>query len=135
MAIQEKLDNKDLCLLTKMEVTIPMRTPELRYRVKNYKGCIGRLLGQNPMAFKGLTTIYNHIEDKEMSYNYESKQEKLFGGSFLNRMNWRFHRFLDSCANGVVSEIDIKKLDFSDMLEQVERREYQTKVPSWIRKI
>ena len=50
-------------------------------------------------------------------------------------MNWRFHRFLDSCASGVAADIDTKKLDFSNMLEQVERREYQTKVPSWIKKI
>ena len=35
MAIQKKLDNKDLRLLTEMGVTIPMKTPELRYHIKN----------------------------------------------------------------------------------------------------
>ena len=50
-------------------------------------------------------------------------------------MSWRLHRFLNSCASSVPSDIDMKKLDFSDMLEKVERREYQTKVPSWIRKV
>ena len=34
MAIQEKIDNKDLKLLTKMDVTIPMKTSELRHHVK-----------------------------------------------------------------------------------------------------
>ena len=46
MEIQEKLDNKDLKLLTKMEVTIPMKTSELRHHGKNFRGCAGRLLGQ-----------------------------------------------------------------------------------------
>ena len=44
-AIQEKLDNKDLRLLTKMEVTITMKTSELRHHIKKYRGCVGRLLG------------------------------------------------------------------------------------------
>ena len=135
MAIQKKLDNKDLRLLTKMDITIPMKTSELRYHVKNYRGCAGRLLGQKSLAYESLSSIFDHIEDKETSYNYEFKRDTLFGGSFLDRVNWRFHRFLDSCASGVPSDIDTKKLDFSDMLEQVERREYQTKIPSCIRKI
>ena len=42
---------------------------------------------------------------------------------------------MDSCASREAEDIDTKKLDFSNMLEQVERREYQTKVPDWIRKI
>ena len=83
-------------------------------------------------AYQG---FFDHIEDKETSYNYKFKQVKLFGGSFLDRISWRFHRFLDSCASGIPSDINTKKLDFSDMLEQVERRESQTKVPSWVRRI
>ena len=50
-------------------------------------------------------------------------------------MNWRYHRFLDSCASGDPDAIELDKLDFSDMLQQVERREYNSKVPSWITKL
>ena len=31
--------------------------------------------------------------------------------------------------------MDTKRLKFDDMMEQVERDEYQTKIPAWIRKI
>ena len=31
--------------------------------------------------------------------------------------------------------MDTKRLKFDNMMEQVERRKYQTKVPAWIRKI
>ena len=71
----------------------------------------------------------------ETSYQYELKQDRLFGGSLLDKVNWRFNRFLDSCAHGEVDKIDTKKLDFDNIMEQVERREYNTKVPIWIKKL
>ena len=57
MVIQEKLDNKDLKLLTKMEVTIPMKTSELRHHVKKIRGCAGRLLGQKSLAYKRVVSF------------------------------------------------------------------------------
>ena len=53
----------------------------------------------------------------------------------MDKLSWRFHRFLDSCAFGEESRIDSKKLDFTDMMEEVERREYTGKTPAWIRKL
>ena len=92
-------------------------------------------MGEDAMVHTSLLQISNHIEKKETSYNYEFKQDKLFGGNFMDRVNWRMHRFFDSCASGDVSNIDTDKLDFSDMLEQVKRREYVAKSPAWIRKL
>ena len=57
-----------------------------------------------------------------MSYNYEFRQKKLFGGICMDKVKWRLHRYFDSYASGDVTEIDTAKLDFSDILEQVERR-------------
>ena len=34
LAVQEKFDEKDLVLLTKMDVTIPMKVPCLRHHIK-----------------------------------------------------------------------------------------------------
>ena len=135
LAVQEKYDTADLILLTKMDIAIPMEPQELKHHMKNFTGMAGRLLGEDSMAHSSLTAITAHIEANETSYNYEFRQEKLFGGNFLDRVNWRFHRFLGSCTNGDAKNIDTAKLDFTDMLEQIERREYHTKVPSWIRKI
>ena len=135
MAVQEKYDSKDLRLLTKMDISIPMKTADLKHHVKNFKGCVGRIFGQSSMIFDCFEKLQHHIEDHETRYDYEYKQDKLFGGSFLDRVNWRIHRFLDSCACGDASKIDTKKLCFEDMMEQVERREFQSKVPAWIKKI
>ena len=68
------------------------------------------------MAHESLIEVAEHIERKETAYNYELKQEPLFVGNFWDKLSWRFHRFLDSCAFGDVSKIDFKKLDFSDMM-------------------
>ena len=135
LAVQEKFDEKDLVLLTKMEVTIPMKVPCLRHHVKNYSGAAGRIFGEHSIAHMSLKGIAAHIESKETSYAYEFKQDKLFGGSLLDKIGWRLNRFLDSCAHGDPDKIDIHKLDFSDIMEQVERREYNSKIPSWIKKL
>lgn len=79
--------------------------------------------------------IATHIDKKKTSYNYDFKQEKLFCENFIDRVSWRLHRLFDSFSSGDTSNIDIGKLDFSDMVEQVERLEYHSKLPSWIHKL
>ena len=87
MAIQKKYDSTDLRLLTKMDISIPMKTIELEHHMKNFKGCVGRIFGADALIFKSLESLQNHIEDHKTRYDYEYKQEKLFSGSFLNRVN------------------------------------------------
>ena len=53
----------------------------------------------------------------------------------MDRIHWRMHRFFDSCASSDVASIDAKKLEFNDIMDQVERREYNCKVPHWINKL
>jgi len=135
LSVQAKYDTAELILLEKMDIAILMKPQELKYHMKNISGIPGRMLGKDSMAHNSLKRITEHIESKVISYNYEFHQEKLFGGKLLDRINWHFHRSLDSCTSGDVTDIDTAKLDFTDMLEQVERREYHTKVPAWIRKL
>ena len=113
-----------------MNISISMKVPELKHAMKNFAGLSGRIFGQTSVQYHKLKKIQTHIEEREISYNYEFKQDSLFGGNFLDRVNWRYHRFLDSCASGDLDDIELDKLDFSDMLQQVERREYNSKVPS-----
>ena len=103
--------------------------------MKNFTGIAGRLLGEDSMAHSSVTVITAHIATNETSYNYEFRQEKSFGGNFLDRINLRSNCFLGSCTRGDVKDIDTAKLDLMDMLEQIECKEYHTKAPSSIRKI
>ena len=135
LAVQTKYSENDVSLLTKMDVSIPMKTQELKHQVKNIAGLTARCLGSDSLLYASLKDVADHIEKREISYNYEFRQDKLFGGNFLDRIHWRMHRFFDSCAMGDAEQIDLDKLDFSDMLQQVERREYNCKAPSWIQKL
>ena len=132
LAVQEKYDNSDLILLSKMDITILMKTHELKYYMKNIASCTGSCY---LIFHTSLKQIVTRIDGKETRYNYTFCQEKLFVSKFLHRIDWCLHRFFDSRASGKVFEIDTKKLVFQDMLEQVEPREYHTKVPAWIRKL
>ena len=85
-----------------------MKTSILKHLVKIFKGCVGHIFWGSSMIFKSLETLQNHIEDNETRYYYKYKQEKFFGDSFLDRMNWRIRRFLDSCAGGDEENMDTK---------------------------
>ena len=135
LAVQEKYDNRDLELLTKMEVTIPMCPQELRHHVRNITAVAGRCMGEHSLIYESLSKLEKHVQDMEMSYQYEFRQDPLFGGNFLDLMNWQMHRFLESCASGEESRIDTSLLDFSEMMHQVERRQFPTKSPAWITRL
>ena len=124
-----------MVLLTKVDVTISMKVHCLRHHMKNYAGCAGPCPREHSIAYKNLKIQVDHIQMKKTSYSYEFKQDRLFGDSLLDKTNWRFHRFLDSCAYGDPDKLDIDKLNVDDKMEQVERREYNTKVPAWIKKL
>ena len=100
-----------------MDMSIPMKALDQKNHVKIFKGCVGRIFRGSSMIFKSLETIQNHIEDNETRYDYEYKQEELFGGSFLDRVNWRIHWFLSSRAGGNEENMDTKKLKFDNMME------------------
>ena len=112
-----------------------MKAQDLKHHMKNIAGLAGRCFGDNSILYISLQLVADHIEAKEISYSYEFKQDKFFGGNFMDRIHWRMHRFFDSCASGDVANIDIKKLEFDDIMDQVERREYNCKVPHWITKL
>ena len=74
----------------------------------------------------------SHTERKEVAYNYEFKQETLFGDSFLDRIHRRMHRFLESCTGGDPEKINLRKLDYGHILEAVKCKEFSLKVSGWI---
>ena len=134
-SIQEKYAEEDLVLLTKMDISIPLKTQNLKHRMRNFAGITRRGFGLDSLLYLSLKGVAEHIESKERNYGYEFRQEKLFSGIFLDKINWRVHRFLDSCAQGNDTKIDTAKLEFNDLLEQIKLREYMTKILIWIRKL
>ena len=135
LAVQEKYDSTDIELLTKMEVSIPMKSQELRHYLKNIAEVAGRCMGSDSVFYAKLMSLYNHIERHDMSYNFEFRNDKLFGGNFLDRIHYRIQRFLESCASGDPAQIKVKHLEFDEMLESIERREYYSKNPIWLTKL
>ena len=135
LAVQEKYDRTDIELLTKMEVSIPMKSQELRHYLKNIAEVAGRCMGSDSVLYSALMSLYNHIERHDMSYNFEFKNDKLFGGNFLDRIHYRIQRFLESCASGDAGNINTKHLQFEEMLDSIERREYYAKSPIWLTKL
>jgi len=50
LVVQEQFDEKDLVLLTKMDVIIPMKVYCLKHHIKNYSSSAGRILGEHYVA-------------------------------------------------------------------------------------
>ena len=84
---KKKYDTADLILLTKMDISILMKPQELKHHMKNFSGIAVRMLGKDYMVHNSIQRITEHIESNDTSYNYDFRQEKLFGGNFLDRIN------------------------------------------------
>ena len=65
-----------------MDISIPLKTQDLKYHMRNITGLAGRCFGDNSLLFQKLSKVGDRIELKENSYNHEFRQEKLFGGHF-----------------------------------------------------
>ena len=117
LAVQEKCEQEELILLTKMNITIPLKTQDLKHRMRNFVGIFGRYFVSDSMMYINLQEVAEYIDNKENNYKYEFNQEKLFGDYFLDKIHWRIHRFLDSCPSGDVARVNTSKLEFKDMTE------------------
>ena len=80
-----------------------MKIQDLQRHMKNISGLAGCCFGANSLLHHGLKDAVEHIESKELQYNYEFRQDRFCGGEggFLDRIHWRMHRFFDSCAAGI----------------------------------
>ena len=111
---------------------MPMKAQDLRQQVRNIAGLAGRCFGSESMLYNSLKELEEHIDYHDVEYSYEFIQDRLFEGSILDRIHWRMHRFFDSCAYGDKNKVDVERLNFSDILQQVEKREYTFKAPMWL---
>ena len=97
-----------------------MITRDLLTHIKNCAGSGGKVIRQLCIISLSLKAVAKHIDTEEVTYNDEYKHDKFVVGIFLERLNWKVHMLLDSCASGEFEKLDLKKLDFADMLESVE---------------
>ena len=52
-----------------------------------------------------------------------------------DRSHYQMHRFFDTCASGFPERIDLERINFVDILDSVQRRQYHCKVPAWLAKL
>ena len=64
LAVQTKFNENDVTLLTKMDVTIPMKTQDTKHHMKNIAGLAGRCFGDSSIIYESLQSIADHIEEK-----------------------------------------------------------------------
>ena len=100
LVVQTKYSDKDVSVLTKMDLSIPMNSRDLGHHVRNWARLAELCFGDGYLLHQSLVDVADHIWRREVAYNYEFRQEKWFGGSFLDRIHWRTYRFLESCARG-----------------------------------
>ena len=87
LAVQTKYSDTDITLLTKMHILIHMKTQDMCHHVKNIAGLAGRCLGWEYLLHQVLKDVAVYIKSKELQYNYEFRQDILFGGNFPDRIH------------------------------------------------
>mmetsp|Transcript_4429 Transcript_4429/g.5653 ORF Transcript_4429/g.5653 Transcript_4429/m.5653 type:complete len:741 (+) Transcript_4429:65-2287(+) len=128
-----KYSKDDLERMTKQKASIPMNVHDLQHQVKNYAGLVAKAFGDESIAYEEWMNLSKNTYKRERSYAYQFKCNKWFGGCLLDKLNWRMMKFLESCASGEPEDIDITFIDFGAIITNIERREFQCQIPSWIR--
>ena len=112
-----------------------MTVEQLRHHIRIFAGVIRRLIGQDSQLFINLTVLWKHIEAHETRYKYKFRQDKMFGGCFLEEVDWKVHRFFDSCAHGDPAQMIVDHIDFMDLMPLVESHKYVCKAPLWLKRL
>ena len=72
LAVQTKFSDKDVNVLTKMDISIPIRSQDLKYHLKNIANLATICIGKGCLLYTNLQRVTDHIQENEIDYNYES---------------------------------------------------------------
>ena len=97
LAVQEKYDSQDVVLLSRMEISIPMKNKDIKHHVKSLTGLSGRCFSQSSVIHNRLKKAAAHIEPRNTSYNYELILVVISGSDQLE--NAQILRFMSSSPN------------------------------------
>ena len=127
----ERYDKDELELLTSLEITIPKSFHVFNHMLRNMTFLCEHLSGQDSLATKAWKSAADHARYNEQIYVDHAEQNNDFFVSVMFHYHSRFHKCLESGADGELSKFLSNMLDFSSIFKDIEEDRYIIKAPIW----
>jgi len=128
-----KISDSDLKTITKCRFHFPNNFGEYQHCIKNFLRLAEILAGTNSILVQKLKVLVEHSTQHERSYKEVENDHWFFYASLLQFIHRRTQHFIHSTSHGLLSKMKIGKLDFSDLLEDIEDGDYIPVQPKWLK--
>jgi len=127
-----KINDSDLKTITKCKIHFPKNFGEYVHFIRNFRRMIIILAGESSIFAKKLSSLLSHAQEHERSYKELEKEYFFFYASILETIHRRCQQFIHSTSLGLVSKLKLKKLEFGELLEEIEDGDYVPTKPKWL---
>ena len=131
----ERYDKDELELLTSLEITIPKSYHVFQHMLRNMEFLCKYLSGQESLATRAWRSAVIHAHTNEQVYTDLADQDPNFYVSVMFHYHSRFHKCIESGANGAISQLLRQMLDFSSIFKDIDEDRYIIKAPLWAQEI
>ena len=128
-----KISDEDMKTITKCRFHFPKNFGEYLHCIKNFHRLIEILSGTESLFTQKLYSLIVHATKHERSYKEIEHDFWYFYASLLQYIHRRTQHFIHSASHGLVSKLKLSKLNFSDLLEDIEDGDYVPIQPKWLK--
>ena len=128
-----KLTYADVEKQTKHKNKYAKNYNDLKHFTKNWADLNEKLWSKRAILSRGLRVVSNHVERNEEEYRRAFAGSEYFGAFFQQKIHTATQKYLRSCAHGDPGKLNIRTLEFTNLLESVEDDDIVVKIPSWVK--
>ena len=128
-----KVSAEDVKRITKLSITFPTDFNSYKHFVKNFQLLLTLLSGPDSIVTKAIGTMVFHAEENERTYIAHGEDEWCFFASVLDHIHRRTQQFIHSAGEGKISNLKVRQLDFSSLMDEIEGFTFTYRVPKWLK--
>jgi len=128
-----KISDSDLKIITKCRFHFPNNFGEYQHCIRNFLRLAEILAGSSSILVQKLKILVEHSTQHERSYKEIENDHWFFYASLLQFIHRRTQHFIHSASHGRLSKLKTGKLNFSDLLEDIEDGDYIPVQPKWLK--
>ena len=133
-ASRNKLNQDDIELLTSNEVYLPKDFWAFEHMVRNFSTITSYLFGNDCLMARAWRIVLEHAGTHQATYKKFERDYQYFYVIVLDELHRRTQTFIHSAADGLLSSLKIRQLDFSSILDAIENHTYFVRRPTGLPK-
>ena len=128
-----KVSTEDVKRITKLSITFPTDFNSYKHYVKNFQLLLTLLSGPDSIVTNAIGTMVHHADENERTYIVHGEDEWCFFASVLDHIHRRTQQFIHSAGEGKISNLKVRQLDFSTLMDEIEGFTFTYRIPKWLK--